>query len=58
MATEINIQSLFPAIRNQQLAKSAEDILNSSYIGIDFGTSTTVVSIAKFDKETKTIKTS
>lgn len=55
--TDINIQSLFPALRNSQIARPTNDVFNTTFIGIDFGTSTTVVSIATIDKETKEILT-
>ncbi len=57
MATDITINSLFPAVKSGQLSKQQADIFNTTFIGIDFGTSTTVVSVSHLDKETKDIKT-
>jgi len=57
MATDITINSLFPVVKSGQHSKLQTDISNTTFIGIDFGTSTTVVSISHLDKETKDIKT-
>jgi molecular chaperone DnaK len=48
---DISLNNLLPA------RLSETDILNTNYIGIDFGTSTTVISIATYDNATSTFKT-
>ena len=47
----LSISSILPTKRN------ISPLLNKTYVGIDFGTSTTVVSIASYDNEKKMIKT-
>ena len=48
---EITISSMLPAVRNAALMRG------KTYIGIDFGTSTTVVSIASYDESNHKIHT-
>ena len=50
-SNEITMTTLLPTVRSGKLAQ------NNTYVGVDFGTSTTVVSIASFDNEDRVIHT-
>jgi molecular chaperone DnaK len=55
MTNELTIQHLLPAVTNQQIVQ--DKLKGSTFIGIDFGTSTTVVSYTIFGDNVTPIKT-
>lgn len=50
MSTELTINNLLPVLTTGKLSDKNATILNTTFVGIDFGTSTTVVSIAVLGK--------
>jgi molecular chaperone DnaK len=55
MANELTIQHLLPAVTNKQIVQ--DKLRGSTFIGIDFGTSTTVISYTIFGDNATPIKT-
>lgn len=50
MTNEISINNFLPILTSQKFSEKQRGIMNTTFIGIDFGTSTTVVSVAVFGK--------
>ena len=55
MSNELTINNLLPSVSNQEIVR--DKLRGSTFIGIDFGTSTTVVSYTVFGDDTTPIKT-
>jgi len=55
MPNELTINNLLPAVSNQEIVR--DKLRGSTFIGIDFGTSTTVVSYTVFGDNSTPIKT-
>ena len=55
MANDLTLENLIPTVSNKEIVQ--DKLRNSTFIGIDFGTSTTVVSYTVFGDNLKPIKT-